>query len=64
MIDTINNILVNLFGTSKLIISFGSSELFSIDLGTLISYLLISLALIVIAFLGYFVVNFVIHMRS
>lgn len=64
MIETINNILVNLFGTSELIISFGGSQLFTIDLGTLVSYLLISLALVFIAFLGYFVVNFVIHLRS
>ena len=64
MVEVINKIFVDLFGTSELIIGFGGSPLFTIDLGTLISYLLISLALVFICFMAYFIVNFVIHMRS
>ena len=64
MVEVINKIFVDLFGTSELIIGFGDSSLFTIDLGTLISYLLVSLALVFICFMAYFIVNFVIHMRS
>lgn len=64
MIEVINNIFITLFGVSSFDIGFQGTKLITIDFGTLITYGLISLALVFIIYLGYFVIMSFLHKKE
>ena len=64
MIEVINNLFISLFGVSSFDIGFQGTKLITIDLGVMITYLLISLALCFIIYIGYFIIMAFLHKKE
>ena len=63
MIQTINNLFDKLFNTHTFSIGFEDTKLISFDFGSLITYFLISIALVFIIYFGYFVIMSFLHKK-